>query len=253
MVIAALHDPERAATVLPNKSPEAIAATLRRCRMIYSQLDRWHHPARLTVLYFPSQHAPCVDAGRVFPQGLNSAAALAALVRGTICGDNYLDLDFENCHPTILQQLARKLGLPCPELDWFNERREACVLEVADAVQPGLAAHHQKRKVGKQFVLKMANSDHCRLPERSPGWLHRLDKELSTLRRRLCAEFPWAVAAARRKAEMQNKPPPLNIEGMAMNMVLCSYERRILWALVHFLHKRPQNGRCRRPRGHALP
>ena len=232
-ILDCLHSPAAAAAVFPGLKPEHVPVLQRRMLAYLRQADCSQEPAQRRVRYLPSQHAPFPDAGRAFAEGGASMQSLRSAIRATCCGNLLWDLDFRSCHPTILGQLAVELQLPCPELLRFNARREAALEEVAALVAPLPWSAERRRKAAKTFTLKLVNSekyaDQRRLPRHSPDWLRSLAAELVSLRAGIAAAHAWALAAVRARGKRHN------VRAAAMNLVLCTVERRLLWRLVEFL------------------
>ena len=64
-------------------------------------------------------------------QGLNRG------LRQTICEGEWIDLDFANCHPAILQQLVKDdLRIDCPFLDKYIANHNHMLQEMVDAGVP---------------------------------------------------------------------------------------------------------------------
>ncbi len=79
-----------------------------------------------------------VDKGRQFAtigSGKNqvhiSQQSLAIIIRHTIAGNLYNDVDFENCHPVIAQQLFKSHNRACPVLNEYVENREHFLSAIA--------------------------------------------------------------------------------------------------------------------------
>ena len=67
------------------------------------------------VSYRQSTHGT----GRYFAKGGMSLQGMAREIRNAISYPYYEDLDFINCHPSLLSQQCRKLGIACPHLDEY--------------------------------------------------------------------------------------------------------------------------------------
>lgn len=60
----------------------------------------------------------------MFARGSLSLQCMFREVRNTIARDYYHDVDMANAHPVILRQFCDKLGIPCPVLASYIERRD---------------------------------------------------------------------------------------------------------------------------------
>lgn len=68
--------------------------------------------------------------GRVFAEkgiGLN---AVRRAIRHTLCFGKYVDIDIENCHPTILYQICQLSNIPCPYLDEYVHNRNTHLVDI---------------------------------------------------------------------------------------------------------------------------
>jgi len=52
-----------------------------------------------------------LNIGRIYAQG-SCICKLDGEIRNSLLAKNYHDIDIENCHPCIIEQLAKKLNLP---------------------------------------------------------------------------------------------------------------------------------------------
>lgn len=68
-----------------------------------------------------------VDGGDTFMPMLST---MKREVRGLLADKYYLDVDFVNCHPVILEQLLYSHRIPCPLLQHYINNRELCLAEV---------------------------------------------------------------------------------------------------------------------------
>ena len=59
--------------------------------------------------------------GRMF--NFKGIQSLQKLFRGALCG-SMTDVDFANCHPTILLWLCKEYDIPCPQLQHFINNRD---------------------------------------------------------------------------------------------------------------------------------
>ena len=68
--------------------------------------------------------------GRVQPKRF-SLSIIRKAVRHTLCeGQDYVDIDIKNCHPTILYQLCKKADIPCLVLEQYVKNRENMLEQV---------------------------------------------------------------------------------------------------------------------------
>jgi hypothetical protein len=80
--------------------------------------------------------------GRYFAELGRSLQSMAREIRNAISHPFYEDLDFENCHPTLLHQRCEREGVACCGLERYVTRREEVLEELGD------------RGAGKKAVLR---------------------------------------------------------------------------------------------------
>ena len=68
--------------------------------------------------------------GRVQPRQSQSLGVIRREVRWATCGEDYVDIDVQNCHPCMLLQICRALDIPCHALANYVENRSQCLSEV---------------------------------------------------------------------------------------------------------------------------
>lgn len=68
--------------------------------------------------------------GRLYGQK-GSLETLEREIRGTLCKDYYYDLDFVNCHPVLLIQLAKNMyNKTLPEVEMYVKDRDAYLARI---------------------------------------------------------------------------------------------------------------------------
>lgn len=73
---------------------------------------------------------------------------LDADVRNALCASLVHDIDVENCHPTILMQLCKKMGWACTHLKQLCKKREEILLQIQEA-------YEMDRVQAKTVLLKL--------------------------------------------------------------------------------------------------
>ena len=86
----------------------------------------------LPVSYFQSYGK---DIGRVYPHKSLSLCAVRREIRHTLAGQHYYDIDMENAHPVILQQIAFNEGVECKYLTAYVQHREELLADIMDTYQ----------------------------------------------------------------------------------------------------------------------
>ena len=70
--------------------------------------------------------------GRVNPAKSLSLATIRRQVRHTLCKDTYTDVDIENCHPVILNQICAANNIEHKYLDKYVKKRDKIIKEVME-------------------------------------------------------------------------------------------------------------------------
>lgn len=161
-------------------------------------------------------------------QGLNRG------LRQTLCEGEWIDIDFVNCQPAILQQLVKNvLRIDCPFLDKYIANRDPMLQEMVDAGVPD-------RGEAKMLVLKVLNGGIV-LDVKTPWW------------NELCTEFKdlaCKVATNRCHKEFLDhcfaQNGDFNLHARTMAAVLCHAENKCLEQLHHLLKGEGcvPNGQC---------
>jgi hypothetical protein len=68
--------------------------------------------------------------GRVYCNKGLSLFMFRKEIRHTLCKDNYVDIDIENCHPTIISHICNKNNIKCDKLDKYIKDRNNIINDV---------------------------------------------------------------------------------------------------------------------------
>ena len=82
----------------------------------------------IAIKYNKSSKYPS-KVGRWFCKSGLGIQSLPRIIRHTICKDLWIDLDFKNCHPVILQTLCIKYNIKCEILSYYISNRETLLNE----------------------------------------------------------------------------------------------------------------------------
>jgi hypothetical protein len=85
--------------------------------LYYHNIEKYLTP-EIKVKYFFS--SKCKNFGRVYPVGSLSLGAMRKELRGPLANDIYIDIDFKNCHSTILTEVFQN---KYPILDGYVKYR----------------------------------------------------------------------------------------------------------------------------------
>lgn len=215
-VIESMMDPEAAYAEIEAMPPADREALL-------NMLTRYLHSASqdgtVVVTYRHSQGHP--RGGRLFASHGLSLQGMKRLLRNTVSGHIYRDLDFSNCQPTLLAQFCDRNGIACPRLHEYVARRDDVMASLSD--RSGI-------RDPKKAILVAMNGGKPAEAEKE-DWLRSFHQEMEDVQRAIAPLAPNELRVAR----AQN---PQNVMGSMINMVLCEAENKTLLALKEFLEER---------------
>lgn len=158
--------------------------------------------------------------GRWFAEKSLSIQNMPRVIRHTICKDLWIDLDFKNCHPVILEQLCIFYGVSCEYLHKYNTNREEMLKEITD--KTGCS-----RDDAKKFVLKTLNGSKVNI---NIEWWNLLKQEFINIADKIASRDEFKKIKKDCLSIRQD-----NINARVMNCVLCIYENMCLENLYEFL------------------
>jgi hypothetical protein len=168
---------------------------------------------------------------RWFAKG-DSMQSCKSKLRATLCKGLYIDLDIENCGPTILMQLCQKHDIDCPLLSNYVQDRED-LLSDFELLDRGQA---------KNLMIRIMNGGSIQEDERTKVegvlWLPKFIQELHKIRRKLAKEYPETE-----KRYPANTP---NRDSKVVSAVLLSHENKAIEQFYHFFKIKGiiKNGEC---------
>eukprot|EP00798_Chlamydomonas_sp_ICE-L_P017249 gene17249-biopygen26145 len=167
-----------------------------------------------SVKYSQKKHGK----GRLFARGGMSMQGMVREVRNAIAHPFYTDLDFVNCHPSILMQRCEQRGIGCPLLKQYCKDRSTVLQDLSVDVPSG-----------KTAVLAAMNGG---MDLRQSSWLSEFHIEM----KRVAQELLMPGSIDHSYIEIARKDR--NTYGSALNLMLCDVENACLMALKEFLeHK----------------
>lgn len=176
----------------------------------------------LLVKYSRSNKYPS-KTGRWFCKNGVGIQSLPRIIRHTICDGLYIDLDFKNCHPCILEQLCKKNDIPTPYLSAYIENRDMLLDEWSGLIQ-------QSKDDTKQVFLSALNGN--KMCYNIPDWENIL-KEFKTIHKTV-AELPVYKIVYEEVSACERD----NVFAKTVNRVLCDIECECLTSLYKCLDKR---------------
>lgn len=160
------------ATVMANiwrKHKELDAGQCANIKALYDNAKANHHYNISTYSYYYSKNSAISRAGygRLYAAEKGSLERLEKTLRHSLCTGIYWDIDMVNAQPTILSQLAKRIGLSLTNLTYYVENREVVIKRLVEEFS-------MTREEVKDWVIKCIFG--CNIAE-----LKTLQKELRTL------------------------------------------------------------------------
>jgi hypothetical protein len=96
---------------------------LKQARSIFMSFYNAHMPdGEAEVKYVVAKNLPT---GRLYAK--NSLQTIPRVFRHTLCHEFYFDLDIENCHPNLIEKLAKAYNIATPHLTEYNQNRDIVI------------------------------------------------------------------------------------------------------------------------------
>jgi len=157
--------------------------------------------------------------GRWFAEGSLSIQNMPRRVRHTICKGLWIDIDFKNCHPVLLEQLCIAYDIDCPYLHKYNTQRDELLHEIMQVSQCD-------RDEAKRMVLKALNGGKGTV---NVEWWSNMRTEFKTIANLIASRKEFD-----KLKKIVTKYKKDNIEASTMNAVLCYFENKCLEVLYKF-------------------
>ena len=155
-------------------------------------------------------------------------------IRGTLAQEFYSDIDIVNCHPTLMVQIAKRLDIQMPGFEEYNTNRDTIIKTLA-------AQHNCFESTIKDIPIRIAY-----------GGAIKFDNETKVNELQNLSSFPlWAVMKEDierlynklKESDMDSKVAELldyckrqknNVKGTFLSLILQTYERNCLEAIVSY-------------------
>ena len=168
-------------------------------------------------------------------QGLG-IQSMPKLIRHAICKDLYIDLDFKNCHPKILQTLCKNHNIDCKHLTNYIDNRDKLLQEWCKILQdnkqinPATNLPEWTTDDVKQIFLAALNGNktHYELP----NW-YSIIEEFKIIHQTISTLPEYEKIYT--EVEKEEKK---NIHAKTVNRILCDVENRCLTVLYKNLDQR---------------
>lgn len=169
---------------------------------------------RMTNGSIPTKYnfARFADDGRVFADGGVSMQTICRELRHTLCRDTYIDVDFVNCHPTILKQMISDIHTP--SLDFYIEHRQK-VLDTG---------------ISKKEVVAIIDGKSSRITN---GFGIRLLTEMKeVIYPHLCEGKDFESFR-----DMYDDDDAYNVNGKYISHLVCKVEQKCLLAMIEYFQE----------------
>jgi hypothetical protein len=169
---------------------------------------------------------------RWFAKG-ESMQGCKSKLRATLCRGLYMDLDIENCGPTILEQLCKKHDIECSSLSGYVKDREDMLSEFGPYLDRGQA---------KALMIRLLNGGSIQEQERDEvdgvDWLPGFIEALYKIRGKIAKEYPDIA-----KRYPVNTP---NRDAKVVSAALLSHENKAIEQFYNFFKTKGiiKNGEC---------
>jgi hypothetical protein len=179
----------------------------------------------LAVVYKSSK----LGAGRVYAQKSLSLGSIRRELRHTLARDTYTDIDMENCHPVILEQLCRMNNIECENLTKYVTNRAKYLKEVMDKYQVS-------RDQAKNLFIRLLyfgsienwKADNAITADKDLVFLTKFYKELKCIGLEIVHKNPKLL-------KLIQKAGKANETASLVSTVLQHYEKRILECVYKYL------------------
>jgi hypothetical protein len=150
--------------------------------------------------------------GRMY--GGSSIQGICADIRGFLFRDITTDVDFQNCHPKLLEYICKKNGIDCPNLCYYNQNRKIILDRIPN---------------GKELFLKSVNSDKKNTSCKDE-FFKKFDTEMKKIQQKL-----YSLPIYDYIVQTIPKDRTYNCLGSNINRILCKYENEALQLLIKHL------------------
>ena len=175
-----------------------------------------------TIKYNKSSKYPS-KIGRWFCKSGVGIQSMPRIIRHTICDGLYIDLDFKNIHPTILQQICLKNNIECPLLTKYITGRDNLLTDWSNIL------NFTKEEVKTLYLCALnGNNTKYNIPE----WSNVL-REFKNIHKAI-SKLPQynQIAVEVESAERTN------IKAIIVNRILCTIENDCLQSFYKALDKK---------------
>ena len=177
---------------------------------------------QLTVRYESATSSPY---GRLYGNGIQN---IPSNIRGFLCSGLTTDIDFKNCHPTILYYICKQHGIKCDTLTEYIHNRD----ELLNTLSTDLKKSRDDVKIK---IIEAINDENNQLDTNENTFLKQFGKEIKKIQNILynTDEYEWIVDEVKKNNKKQ-----YNLKGSFISHVCCYTENIMLMSLYNFLIKK---------------
>ena len=192
---------------------------------IKNYLDKFLKDEELSVKYKSAFTSPY---GRLYGNGIQN---VSKDIRGFLCNGLTTDIDFKNCHPTILYYTCKKHEIKCDFLTQYIIKRD----EILNTLSTEL---NKSRDDIKIEIIKSINYEKNKLDVFNNYFLTNLEKEIKNIQFILynTNEYQWVVDEVK-----NNNKKEYNLKGSFISHLACYIENIMLMFLYDFLINKNYN------------
>jgi hypothetical protein len=170
--------------------------------------------------------------GRLFANSA-SLQGLPKEFRATLANGLYYDIDFVNCHPSILEQYCIKNGIKCNNLSNYNRNRD-------DIIKKIMSDLDYTRNDVKDLFLSLINGGNREGLVATHELIRDFKNEMTSIHNLIVQINPKILKQVKRCFD-ETEP---NINGKVVNRILCDIENSLLLNAVKILIDKNYNIDC---------
>ena len=170
--------------------------------------------------------------GRLFSKNA-SFQGLPREFRAALAIDNYKDIDFENCHPNILEQYCNKNCIKCDNLSYYNSNRNNILENISNDL-------NIDKSDCKNLILTLLNGGNREGFTSTNDFLKIFKNEMTIIHNIIVQLNPKIFKQVKRSCGDNES----NLNGKVVNRILCDIENNILLTAVEYLMNKNYNIDC---------
>lgn len=170
--------------------------------------------------------------GRLFAKSA-SLQGLPREFRALLAIDIYEDIDFQNCHPTILEQYCNKYGIKCDILSNYNLNKNNIIDNLCNEL-------NLDKNDCKDLILTLLNGGNREGLTSTNSYLKNFKNEMNIIHNLIVQLNPKILKQVKRSFNDNEH----NLNGKVVNRILCDIENDIMLTAVEYLINKDYNIDC---------